>query len=374
MKPTLEQIKKIIEESRWYQSGDNSQPWTYVWGEQKLRILHSQKRAVHPLNPGCISSALSLGCLIEALSISASRFGYGIEVQYNDFAETEESCWASVEFNYDGRATDSLFSFMKERCTDRRNFKNGDLKISEIEGALENGDLNSSARIHYLSQINPKISQYIVNSEKLLVEHRQILPTVLQWTRFTRKQGIRLGDGLSLRNMGVRFWEIPGLFMVKHFNPLLQLFKPMLLLQHTARVKKQLESSAGLVCVSIPRGKSQSVPEAGRAIYRVWLELTREKYGVQPLTIASTLTYCAQESLLEGSFSKKWISFFKNGESILRETFEIPKDRVPVWMIRTGLSTELPKEDRTFRRSVDDILKIQSEDSGSSNLEIEPRV
>lgn len=353
-----EQIKIIVEKSLWYPSGDNCQPWTFVWGKRKLRIYHSWARAAHPLNPNGIASCLSLGCLVEALSISASCYGNHIEVQYHDFLKTDGSCWASVEFLSTQQPEDPLLKFIGQRATDRRLFSKGDLPSAAIENAVTSGKDLAPAGLHCLEKMTPELTDYIIQSEKLIMDHPQILPKILEWTRFSADETQHSGDGLSLKNMGIRFWETPTLLLIKKYPKLLQVIKGILIPQHMNRVRKQLNSSAGLVCVSIPK-QAQFSPQAGRMMYRAWLELTKLGFGVQPLTIASTLVFCAHGGLLDPSYSQNWTDFFKGGEEILRRAFKIPVDHLPIWMIRTGRASALPKDLRTLRKPIQEVLRYE---------------
>jgi nitroreductase len=356
----LEQLKEIVETSLWHPSGDNCQPWSFSWVKQQLRIHHNSNRGTHPLNAGNIASALSLGCLIEAVSISASQYGFQAKAQYHGFSNGPESCWATVSFEFVERQTDPLVKFIRQRTTDRRLFEKGELPVTAIEECVKLGEDLAPAKLHCLTGLTPELTDYIVNAEKLMMDHSQIVPKVLEWTRFSQAELLRLQDGLSLKNMGVRFWEVPSLRLLKAYPSVFPYMKPMMIPQHMARVRKQLNSAAGVICTSIPRDQASKAPAAGRTMYRAWLELTRLGFGAQPLTIASTLVFYAQNGLLDASFSQEWIQFFKEGEAVLRKAFKFPEDHLPIWMIRAGKSSPLPDDQRTLRRSVESLLRTDN--------------
>jgi hypothetical protein len=380
-----EEIEKLLEPSTWYPSGDNSQPWNFIWAKQELQILHDSPRAAHPLNAGNIASLLSLGSLIEAISINAwNFFQLSTKVEFGDHSSGDSLPWARVRFEKIAaslepgqfalnHAADPLGEFIKSRATDRRLFKQGTLPQAAIEKAIRASRDLGQARCHMLTfgsppsavtaeeapgTVSETLIKYIVDSEKLMMDHPEILPKVLQWTRFSQRAAQLSRDGLSLKNMGIRFWEAPALQLIKNYPPVLQWLKGAMIPQHMARVRKQLESSAGLVCVSLPKNMMSETPGAGRLMYRVWLELARNGFGVQPLTIASTLAYAAQEGVLNKSTFKGWIEFFENGATVLQHAFAIPAGREVVWMFRTGLSPELPEAMRTLRRPISEVLKI----------------
>ncbi len=359
MQTPIEQIKKIIEDAKFYQSGDNSQPWSFVWANQILKIHHSASRAEHPLNPDGMASQISLGCLIEAISISASQFSLKIKIRYHEFSNETDSCWAQLEFEKADLSLDPLFKMIPLRSTDRRLFTGGALPLLELKKSVSEQAELSDIYFHSVAPPSEALLNYIVQSERVMMEFESIVLKVLEWTRFTKSDAERTRDGLSLQNMGVKFHEIPAMLLMKAFPAFLKLFRPLMIHQHMNRVRTQIESSAGLICVSIPRTSQESIPNSGRLMYRLWLALTNQGFGVQPLTIASSLTYCAQHGLLERRFPQKWIEFFKTGSTTLRKSFEIPETHEPIWMIRTGRSTPLPQTMRTLRRPLEDFFSSE---------------
>src|SRR4030095_11152428 len=102
-------------------------------------------------------------------------------------------------------------------------------------------------------------------------------------------------DGLSWRNMGLKIWELPAMALIREFLGIVKAMSPMAVLSHAARVRKQLQSSAGVVLISIPaaKGNYKDVVHAGRLMMRTWLSLTQLNYGVQPLTMCTHPIYWA---------------------------------------------------------------------------------
>lgn len=362
MNLTREKIKSIVAKSLRYPSGDNCQPWTFVIKDQTLQIFHDPARGAHPLNPIGAASALSLGCLVEALSIAASEHALKVSATYHAFESTQKSLWATITFSENAAdvvTPDPLIQVIEQRATDRRPFRNGELPIMKLKNAeriLHAEHAQAFVHMLALAEVSAELQRYIIESEKVLTEHPTILPSVIEWVRYTDHQARATRDGLSLRNMGIKPWEVPALWLVKQFSLALIMIRPMMRAQQLARTAGQLQSSAGLVCVSVPRAHFAKIPDGGRLMYRCWLELTAAQFGVQPLTIGSTLVYCAELDLLKEDFTANQISFFKEGRAILAKAFNIPNDRTALWMIRTGAADPLPEPLRTLRKSVDDVL------------------
>lgn len=351
---TVEQIASLIERVR-APSGDNSQPWNFEWDGRTLRIFHNPIRAAHPLDPDGCASKLAFGCLVRAVEIAAADLGFAVSMQQTSNDDSLKRCWIKLNFSkseaLNGR---ELAPFLALRSADRRAFQGGTLTLAQFESTLKIMDQFSPAQFHLLETRDAEFTNYICESEEVMGRHAEILPAVLKWVRFSFAEAKRVGDGLTWRNLGVKLWEVPMLPLIKNFPKIMRLAKLTMPAQQNSRARAQLESSAGVVCITLPRSALADLLPAGRLMMQVWLELTKCGYGVQPLTLASTLVYANKMNLLDASFDHK---FYERGEEILRRKFGFSDDQFPVWMIRTGKSTPLPIELGTFRLPSSRILR-----------------
>ena len=349
MKITEKQIHQILEKAIWTPSGDNCQPWTFEWDQKHLKIFHDADRASHPLNPIGVTSILSLGCLLESIRLSSSEFSCKVSHSFQDFKNTGIAHWATVTFDEDNTERNPLADMLLTRNTDRRFFNGGDLRPELFEQTEM-----STAQLHILNQPNQELINYIVEAEMLLLDHPGMLPETLKWARFSLADARKTRDGLSWRNLGAKFWEVPLMPIIRDFPKILKVAKYAIAPQHRSRIKKQLKSSAGVVCVSAPISDKKNIVTAGSLMMNAWLSLTRENYGVQPLTLSSTICTCAEQGLLE--LPEKWLKFFNEGENVLKKSFKISSERSPIWMLRTGRSTPLPDRAKTFRLPVSSVF------------------
>lgn len=353
MKPTLSQRQSILETALQAPTADNCQPWTFSWKNDQLQIIHDAAISEHPLNPKNSASALMLGCLIETIEIAALDAGYEITTQLKDLSADGKALWALISFNETTKSADPLSKYIRIRSTDRREFEKGELSIQLLQEIKLLEKKYAPAELHVVSKMENKLQNYIIDAEQNLMDHAEILPAVMKWTRFTMNDARKTGDGISWRNMLAKVWELPVMYLVPKFPGFLNLVRPQMVKQHRARTLKQLSSSAGLVCVSTRQTANhfEGAVQAGRLMMRVWLRLTQLGYGVQPVSLATLPIFYQHEGLMDSFFSKR-SDFFKRGEQTLRNAFAIPEAQFPIWMIRTGISTPLPAELRTFRKPV----------------------
>ena len=351
MKISQADRQSILETALQAPTADNSQPWIFEWISDSLNITHDASRAQHPLNPKNSASALMLGCLLETIEIAALDVGLKIRIDLKDLSAEGNALWACVDFVLTDLAADPLSKFIRVRSTDRRKFNKGELSAGLFNEIKLNESKYAPARLHVVSNIHSDLQNYIVDAEQNLMDHSDILPAVMKWTRFTMSEARRTGDGISWRNMLAKVWELPVMYLVPKFPAFLNLVRPQMVKQHRARTLQQLNSSAGLICISSKKTSThfEGAVQAGRLMMRVWLRLTQLGYGVQPVSLATLPIFYQRENLMDSFFSKQ-ADFFKQGETTLRNSFAIAEENFPIWMIRTGISTPLPAEMRTFRK------------------------
>jgi hypothetical protein len=356
---TTSQIQELVRNSNSAPSPDNCQPWKFEWDSQTLSILHLPSRAFHSLNPHYLISHLTLGCLLEAISLSASKLGFKTHIDLTDFSETEGACWARVQFSELGTPCDPLFYALENRTTDRRLFIGGAEEIKQFRVSLPD---DQPAQIHLSTTFPEELVAYYENSEQMFMEHPQALADVMKWVQFSIANARVKGDGLSWRNMLVRPIEVPIMYLFQKIPATTRLLAGFLTRQHRNRSRQQFLSSAALIGVSVPlqNGKipPSSVVSGGRAMMRAWLRLTQMKFGVQPASFLTLPSLYLRQDVADEFFQTKK-EHFRNGDLLMRKIFAIGQDRFLLWTLRTGLSTQLPAKMKTFRRSIDEILVIK---------------
>jgi hypothetical protein len=351
---TEKELRAILEKAIWAPSGDNCQPWHFEWDGKMLTIKHDASRALHPLDPQGVASTIAFGCLLESIDIAAAELGYACQTSLLDMKPRGVSRWVEVKFEPTTPKTSALADALLKRATDRRPFQGGTLEPQMFHKAKE-----GKAQLHFVSKPSKELIRFVVEAEQLLVHIREVLPATMHWVRFSQAEARRTGDGMSWRNMGTKFWEVPAMPLLRDFPIAHFLARFCMAPQHRFRVTKQLDTSAGIVCVSAPSPIQERVAlvDSGKLMMNAWLSLTQHAYGVQPLTLASLVGLCALEGVME--LPETWMQFFRSGEKLLQNSFGIPEGNTATWMIRAGKSTPLPQKAKTFRRPLSEILTIK---------------
>jgi hypothetical protein len=100
------QVERLLAGAMTAPSADNCQPWTFQWTGRELAVRYDRERGQHHINHGLHAAYITLGSLLEALSMAASAEALRTEETLQ--LETPESAtWATVRFSR-GATTDTL--------------------------------------------------------------------------------------------------------------------------------------------------------------------------------------------------------------------------------------------------------------------------
>jgi len=347
-------IDDILDKIRYVPTGDNSQHWNFKWQKNQILIYHNKERAKHILNDHFHASLLSLGCIIENIDISAKFHGLDFHVDYF-LEDLTQDLLATVTLFTMPTDPDMLYPFIEKRETNRNPFSRQPLKEEWLKPVMQKFT-KMGVNIHSLERPDKRFFKFLLKCEQYIWFNREVLLDTVKWIRFNEGETIASRDGMNLEN--VKLKKIDAYF--------LKLFRQSAFLQKLvwyfgARwkvnfdAKSVLKNTSNFVCVTINDTRALSLVNAGRAMYRTWLVLTKNNYAVQPMTIASLLPYVMHnKSYLRGcnmSFTKS----FADAPKILKKSFNLNAEN-PVWMIRTGGANPLDPGSRTTRRNIKDFM------------------
>ena len=127
-----EKILKLLDDARWYPSGDNAQPFDFVIGRDEFSVHHVKERGKHVFNIKNSSSMMALGALLELLEIAASRMKLRLDVEI-----MPSQLDARVHVVEDETiAIDNLAAKAHLRLTDRRPY-NLDIDMPALKAAVD---------------------------------------------------------------------------------------------------------------------------------------------------------------------------------------------------------------------------------------------
>lgn len=348
-------IVDILEESVWSPSGDNCQPWVFEIKDNSVFIFCDSSRARHILDSGGYASLLALGGLIETIDLVAKTKSLKTDVVLAVHLPIEGTthAWCEVKFSKAPHPIDPDISHsLKARCTDRRKFHGFDgplidRVLSGINAKPEISNLN--VRVSCAGVLHVNHVAAIAKCEAALFEIEGAVSSTTKWIRLRQSSAQQSRDGLPVRNLGVSLVEALVFVLVGRFSFLLRLMRPFLKFAVQLKTQKTLMDST-MIGFVVPEVSATSLVSAGRVALQVWVELSKEGYGVQPMTISSLGVVLADCGLF-GSLSSATENSFKNADRIARSQWGMAQTGNLIWQLRVGkVRSPLSEESRTLRR------------------------
>lgn len=278
-------LLQILDLARWAPSGDNTQPWRFEIVDEQHLVVHgfdTRDHCVYDLDGR--PSQISLGALLETMSIAAS--GHGLEIRaFRRTSLPDTAPTFDVQFvTTPSLAPDPLIPSITRRCVQRRAMSLRPLTLSDKQ-ALE-ASVGPDFRVQWLEGLPERLrtAWLMFKNAKLrltLPEAYKVHRDIIQWNaQFSadRVPDQALGaDPITLRIM--RFvmgdWR-----RVELFNTYLA---------GTLAPRIQMDLIPSLACAAHIVIKANRIlttvddfVAAGRVVQRFWLTLTRLDLFQQP--------------------------------------------------------------------------------------------
>lgn len=278
-------MREILDLARWAPSGDNTQPWRFEIVDELNVVVHgfdTRDHVVYDLDGR--PSQISLGALLETMSIAASIHGLAMRVQRRtDLPQTTPTF--DVEFVRDAqRPLDPLAASIPERCVQRRAMKTRPLTASEKQ-ALE-ASVQPDYHILWLEGFRSRLraAQLMFNNAKLrltMPEAYLVHKEVIQWNaRFSADRVPDQALGINPFTARLMRYVLGSWRRVAFFNKYLA---------GTWLPRIEMDFFPSLACAAHVVIKARNKPNimddfvaAGRAVQRFWLTATRLGLFQQP--------------------------------------------------------------------------------------------
>lgn len=350
--------ERIVELAMTAPNVDNAQPFYFRWDGDRLQIHRDADRDRRRGNGGYYVSMVGLGCLLECAAIAASGEGLAGEIALTYDLERPAGPWAVVSFAPAAGAPDDLLPGLTVRASDRRLYRGGSLSDEVFEQVRADAAAFEGCNLYFLENPGDDFMAFMQDCEAFLWEDPHILPEILSWLRWNRREVERTRDGMPWQAMGVSYLTSRLMRLVAESRTFRRLARrsgaPLRAQQET--LAAQIRSAAALGCFAVPDRRPGRMLQVGRAFLRAWVRLNLAGYGVQVMANAALHTLQAEAGILPGDYPESSKRTFARGRAVLTEAFGCGADEIPAWMFRTGKSPALPGEMRTLRRPVSEVV------------------
>ncbi len=286
-------------------SGDNAQPWKFKIAENKISVFLDPKADESFFNVNQIASIISCGAAIENIKIAASQFSIQPRVEY--FSEKIEF-GGTMALNYGQVQKDPLSEFIWKRHTNRTMYKKENISDSVFQSSQNSISCLPEAKLYCVKQKDElkRLAKIIYQIDRIRTENRSLHEHLNKMIRFTSNEIHGTNDGLPLKNLQAGF---AGEQLLKFTRPwsIMNIFNKVgigrLVAMHSYRC---IVNSSAVMLLRVDGQTDKDFLTGGRALERVWLDLTRQGYHVQPMT-AVTLFFMRFPFKKENEFSPRHI-------------------------------------------------------------------
>ncbi len=293
-------LTDVLDLARWAPSGDNTQPWRFaITGDDRVAVLGHDTRSHCVYDLDGRPSQISVGALLETLTLAATRFSLTTEIARREGSSDERPIF-DVRFRHDASvAEDPLVAFIEQRRVQRRALRTRPLSAQD-KAALERAagsdfrviwfeGLRSRARIAWLNFVSAKIRLTIPEAYEV---HRD----VIAWDAQTSDDRIPSASlGAAPPTLRLMRWAMASWKRIDFLNRFLG---------GTVMPRVELDLVPGLACAAHCVFVATRAPTAledyvaaGRALQRFWLTATSQGLQFQPEYTPLIFSRYARDSL-----------------------------------------------------------------------------
>lgn len=329
-------IKKILEDGVRAPSGDNSQPWRFVFRDDTLWIYNLPEKDNPILNFKQGGSYIAHGALIENITISADNQGYSAElVLFPDLVD--KNLVAKITFALKEKEGDgSLYAAIRDRQTNRRAYKKGVTNGQEKLILADHVDF-AGGKVLFLD--NPLKKGIVATSasvmERVALERKDLHHAFfgdIIWTETEEREKTR---GLYIRTL-----ELPPpvrlMFRFLKNWSFAQFMNRVGFSRFAAKGNAAIYQTGTLGLVVVDGYSPKDFILAGRIFQRTWLRATSLGLSLQP--VAGLLFLYQRAEFGEKNFlSDNHYQLVKNAYNNIKNTFGVEEGNLAM-MFRVGIA------------------------------------
>lgn len=346
-------IRKILEEAVRAPSVDNCQPWLFTLENDRLHIYLDKKRADFFGDYNFSAAYVTLGALIENITVAASRYEAGCDVALFPRGGTETPV-ASLRFTENKNEKSPLFDSIAERCTNRTKYKRTKLEPGVVS-ELDNIPKTPGASLTLITNAKTirEISDMAATVDRIIFEHEVLHQHLFKWVRWSSAEIEKTLDGMPVDCLGLSAPE-KKFFRAISSWPLMNLLNKVGMGWLIGKVNSSLlRNSSALGLVFMDKNSMVDYVNGGRFFERVWLKATSLGLALHPLGGIPFLVTRMLHAGDEG-FNPRHYAALQDVFKKMTGLFPVTRDNAIIILFRLGYA-EKPAC-RTPRRSLDQLL------------------
>jgi len=265
-------------------SGDNCQPWKLTVDGNRLYIQNLPQKDKSLYNYDQWAAFIAHGALLENLLIAAPALGLGLEI--SEFPDSSNpDLVATVILSEREKFEDPLFFWLERRCTNRKKYNAVPLTIFQKKTLLQVFDGNPGVQCYMATDSNKirLLASILANNERLIFENYYLHHFLFEQIRWTDEEAKQTRDGMDIKTLELSLVNRLAFKILKYW-PVVEILNKIGLSKIVTQSGRELvESSAGIIALTLEDISAESFVKAGRIMQRFWLQATALGLSVQPI-------------------------------------------------------------------------------------------
>jgi molybdopterin/thiamine biosynthesis adenylyltransferase/nitroreductase len=351
--------RKLVSAAILAPSGGNTQPWQWLAADSEIRLLLDTNRVSGLIDFENCGAYAALGCAAENLLLAAHASGLEIELSALPTGGGPRHVAGFRFSNTRGSAEphwrDELHAQIPLRHTQRCLGRHRLLADGDLTSLTEAVCSVSGANVQWVTDEGAigELGKLSGAGDRLRILNQRMHKEMFREIRWSDSETEGSRDGIDIETLGLSQSDRAGLELCRDWSALelVHELRGGFNLEKISR--KQMEASAAVGLITMPRSTSVDYFHGGRALQRMWLAATERGIGIHPI---ATLPYFFARMIRGcGSDLDEWtMEELFNLRPRYEAMFELAPMSAEVLLFRAGFATDTGR--CSLRRSVDEVL------------------
>ncbi len=353
-------LQQIAEAASLAPSGGNSQPWRFLYKNDRFYIYHDAFHSYSLLDYNNLGSCIAFGAMLENIRLRSATLG--LAVREDVFPLNQEDRLVAVLSFKNEPVHNTLLHLapvIGTRLTNRSVTERKSVAPADVEARMAMAETidGASLKIFDTEDALQQFAELLTNTERLRFLHPQgHYDTFVKELRFGPEEVETTADGLDVATLNMKESDIAALSIARDPSAISFLhglhkgsgFK---------KISRQNVLTASAIGVIVMNGHDQAhFLDGGRALERVWLEANYRNISFQPVAQVIFMT-----ELLMANRGTDFNAYEHHQLQEIHDSFlqliSLEPGRFPVFVFRLYHHAGQPAI-RSLRRPINEVLHI----------------
>ena len=301
-----EVIKQLVQDSIRGTTAGNLQMFNWVFLKNNLYLLFDSKRGTSFLDSYKVGGLISLGSVLESLTIGAQYRDLKADIDYYPIQGLDQVV-ARVRLapgpSLNGKAVDN-YKLLHQRFTNRSRKLKGSIEPENLN-LLANYLDSTPVSFQYITDrvTLEKIAEYVGEVEKLRIQYPPSHNDLYNELKFPHR-GKEIREGINIEEIEMSLSEKVG-FVLSKDQRTLELLNELNLGSRLSELTQEfIRNSSGFGLLTIKKDLANKFLEGGRVLQRFWMEAQRLGISIHPFTSLMFFEEHIKHGTLEKPFDK----------------------------------------------------------------------